>query len=307
MKDSDLVIGEPVPTFRIRFEWHRRWEAIFDKQVELIRADIVRARLDGKLILYLSCPISGRGGGDHHTNVEIARAVERRLLAAWGDAFWVLNPAQYQMESKEGAAMIAQYARDLKVNPETLQPTGGDYMRMWTRVLVDDSPYPGLPPEPKLTAQHMDAFYFVGPRDVQEFFFRAGTATLTASIQEYFSRKFATDPDFRDAYSLEKIIWGPKRKTHRSLSAAKQPNQAALRASWAAQRREFLRFYALRASAAYSLGSHDEWEIFRLVNERRRVAAADNVGVAEQLAGFFDQAQIPPEAAEARLSRGYAR
>jgi len=50
------------------------------------------------------------------------------------------------------------------------------------------------------TGQYFDAFYFIGPRDVQSFFLTEGE-TLTAGIQAYFARKFAYDPDFRVEYS----------------------------------------------------------------------------------------------------------
>ncbi|MGA7927972.1 MAG: hypothetical protein WCA20_18530 [Candidatus Sulfotelmatobacter sp.] len=70
-----------------------------------------------------------------------------------------------------------------------------------------------------------------------------------------------------------------------------------------------MRFYALRASVNFSLGGHDEWEIFRQINIKRRndKSADDNVGIPDQLGGFFDQSQIDPGASEALLSRGYAR
>jgi hypothetical protein len=43
---------------------------------------------------------------------------------------------------------------------------------------------------------------------------------------------------------------------------------------------EFRDYYALRASVSFSFGSHDEWNIARLVNEHRRGAA--DFGIARQ-------------------------
>ena len=42
----------------------------------------------------------------------------------------------------------------------------------------------------------------------------------------------------------------------------------------------FLRYYAMRASAAYSAGAHDEWNIFVKINRRRTLG--------DQIAMFFD-------------------
>jgi hypothetical protein len=308
---------EPVPGFPIKFSWHTEyWPCLFDKQVELIRGDIRRARADGKLVVYLSCPISARGGGDQSTNVEIAKGVERRLLSQWGERFWILNPAQYQLESKEGTGLMEVHAKECDVDlaklREVSHPGGGDYMRMWTKVLVEDQVYDelkNLPANLQNSGQHFDAYYFLGPRDVSDFFSKSGSTTLTGGIEAHFARKFTTDPDFRDNYSIDGIVW---RKGWQQDSAMKPEEKLAakqLRSQWADLRRQYVRFYALRASVNFSLGSHDEWEIFRQINLRRRndKSTGDNVGIPDQLGGFFDQSQIDPSASEAVLSRGYAR
>jgi hypothetical protein len=72
-----------------------------------------------------------------------------------------------------------------------------------------------------------------------------------------------------------------------------------------------LRFYGLRASANFSLGSHDEWAILRLVNEARRnhSVTEDKLDgdVGDQVAAFFDGVQVSLSASEAPVSRGYAK
>jgi hypothetical protein len=315
---NEMETGEPIPGFPVKFSWHKNyWFDLFQEQVELIQRDIRRARADGKLIVYLSCPISARGGGDQSTNVEIAKGVERRLLSQWGERFWILNPAQYQMESKEGSGLIQHHAKALNLDLDKLKalttdhrPSGGDYMRMWTRVLVEDAPYfdDQVPSGLKNTGQHFDAFYFLGPKDIYDFFAKGGETTLTAGIEGHFARKFATDPDFRDTYSSNVIVWRNGWQDDKNLTREDRQLQQSARHQWADLRRQYVRFYALRASINFSLGSHDEWEIFRQINLLRRKALekGDNLGVAEQLGGFFDQSQIDPAAAEAPLSRGYA-
>ena len=69
-------------------------------QIDKLRRDIRRAKAEDRLTIYLSCPISSRGGGYSMTNVDVARHVERALLQKWGEAFWILNPAQYQLQVK---------------------------------------------------------------------------------------------------------------------------------------------------------------------------------------------------------------
>lgn len=319
---QELSVGQPpVPGFPLFFSWHKNyWPCIFDKQIDLIRQDIRRARADGKLIVYLSCPISARGGGDQSTNIDIARAVERRLLSQWGERFWVLNPAQYQLESKEGTGMMDEHAKSCNLDLTKLraasQPSGGDYMRMWTKILVEDQGLysfddpRSLQPALRNTGQHFDAFYFIGPQDVHDFFQQESSFNLTTAIEGHFASKFATNPDFRDSYSLTGLVWRNGWQDDTAVTPAEKTSQAALRVQWKEMRRQYLRFYALRASVNFSLGSHDEWEIFRQINELRRknlqAPNGDDIGIAEQLAGFFDQKQIDPGAAETKLSRGYA-
>ena len=295
---NETETGEPVPGFPLKFTWFTGlWKQIFDKQIELIKADVDRARLDGRLVIYLSCPVSSRGGGWSGTNVDIARHVERAILARWGEAFWVLNPAQYQLESKAGKGLLDQHARALNIDLEELErlapPGGGDYMRMWTKILVED--------DDGNVGRNFDAFYFLGPRDVFSFFTESGAQNLTAGIQAYFARKISTDAAFRDVFSIPNIAWG---------DLDQRATTPGPRDKWSQLRLAFQRFYGLRASANFSLGSHDEWAILRLVNAARRLKSANPAmldgDVSDQVAAFFDGVQVSMSATEAPVSRGYA-
>jgi hypothetical protein len=290
--------GEPVPGFPLSFTWSTGdWQRIFDRQIELVKQDVARARAEDRLVFYLSCPISSRGGGSSATNVNIARHVERSILERWGEAFWVLNPAQYQLESKAGTGLINAHAKESHIDLPKLRkkggPLGGDYMRMWTKVLVEDGEHN--------EGRHFDAFYFLGPSDVASFFSQGESPTITARTEAYFARKAATDAAFRDEFAVSKIDWGvpPKKKS-----------EADAREVWSKRRKDFLRYYALLASANFSLGSHDEWAIFRLINATRRKhsATADMLDgdVGDQVAAFFDGRQVDLSASEGIISRGYA-
>ena len=306
--------GRPVADLDIRFEWHGGdWERLFDAQIELVKNDVARAKAEDRLVVYLSCPISARGGGYSGTNVDVAQAIQRRLLERWGEGVWILNPAQYQMESRAGTGLMNMHASRLGIDIEALvrdhgPPGGGDYMRMWTKVLAENGEQVGRHAvDPRLadTGQYFDAYYFIGPTDVQKMFLGEGE-TLTAGISEYFARKTAVDPDFCDYYSVSGIAWEPL-----VPGAVMDAGQARLRNEWQRRRNDFLRFYLFRAGANYSLGCHDEWNIFLGLNARRRaiLEKADGRelgGIGEQIAGFFDGRQIDPASTEIGVSGGYA-
>ncbi|WFU80318.1 hypothetical protein QA645_38445 [Bradyrhizobium sp. CIAT3101] len=69
-------------------------------------------------------------------------------------------------------------------------------------------------------------------------------------------------------------------------------------------KRLFRNYYALRASVAFSLGSHDEWNIVRGINERRRHAGP--AAIARQWAVWFDGQPVSPSQYETQAAPGYA-
>jgi hypothetical protein len=142
--------------------------------------------------------------------------------------------------------------------------TGADYMYMWTRILEGPG---GL-------GEDFDFFYFVGPADVARFFGFTGDADM-AKVDAYFDRRLAADAGLRGAVDAGSV-----------------------------SKRTFRNYYALRASIAFSYGSHDEWNIAGLVSQRRRGAAP--LGLAEQLSVFFDGRAVPPSSAEQPVAAGDA-
>lgn len=298
---GEIVTRKPVPELDIQFSWSDGvWRDLFDKNVTLIQQDIKRARAEDRHVIYLSCPISSRGGSFFGTNVDIALHIQNRLLREWGESFWILNPAQYQMQSKEGVGLLDRHARELArekgIPPFDVknlrQPEGGDYMRMWTRVLAEDeagdNAFIQTDEKGKMSIARnedlmnaggrFDAFYFVGPSDVRDFFNQGGDANLTSSIEAYFTRKYAMDRQFFDFFN--------------------QPDPEL----WRKLRTDFFRYYGVRASTSFSSGSHDEWNIWRLQNERRLKV----LGMGAQIPGFFDGRQIPIGPCETPASPGYA-
>lgn len=279
----------------MRFRWQAgTWRQLFDKQIELIERDIARARAEDRVMVFQSSPLSGRGGGHYATNVEIADHTARRLMDQWGHRFWVLNPGRYQMESKEGTGLMHLHAAELsretgeEIDVDALfaesPPGGGDYMRMWTRVLVEDGEDDA--------GRRWDVMFFVGPRDVHDFFSESGSRTWTAGAEEYFARKMTMDREFYDVFA----------PPFRDDEGERLTGRAEI-LEWRRRRDEFFRYYTIRAGVNFSLGSHDEWNIWRLLNERRRAASPE--GTADQIAGFFEGRQVDPASAVMPTAPGY--
>ena len=111
-----------------------------------------------------------------------------------------------------------------------------------------------------------DMAHFTGPGDMRAFF-GCGADDLTGCLARWLSGRTAGD--------------------------------AALRrvADDAEARRAFLRYYAMRASTAYSAGAHDEWNIVVRINRKRTLG--------DQLAVFFDGRAVSPAAMETEISPGY--
>jgi hypothetical protein len=232
-----------------------------------ISANVARVRLlladnkaKGKAIGYRSVPLSPAGGGSFEVNSEaaysIASAVERRFGAS---AAFILNPGAEGSDAMMGAS-------------------GADYMYMWTQILEGRSGH----------GEDFDFFYFAGPTDFSSYFLRpAKDATdqpasnpgsvedYLGKLDEFFDRRLANDPAFRQAVDQGKISKGG-----------------------------FRIYYGFRASVAFSYGSHDEWNIARLLNERRRGAA--DYGIANQLSIFFDGRPVDPGTFESAAASGDA-
>jgi hypothetical protein len=117
-----------------------------------------------------------------------------------------------------------------------------------------------------------DFVYFAGPQDFARYFGFDGNADM-AKLDAYFDKRAKADPEF--ATAVEKGL-----------------TKAAFR-----------KYYALRASASVSRGAHDEWNIFRLINERRR--ADSKFGTGNQIPVLFDGRGLAPADSEAPVSEGY--
>jgi hypothetical protein len=118
-----------------------------------------------------------------------------------------------------------------------------------------------------------DFVVFAGPQDFARYFGFDGTNDLS-KLDAYFDKRVKSDSEFEKAVQ-----------------------------SGGLTKAAFRKYYGLRASASVSRGAHDEWNIFRIINEKRRADA--KLGTGNQIPMLFDgRAAAPPES-EAQVSEGY--
>ena len=111
----------------------------------------------------------------------------------------------------------------------------------------------------------VDMVHFTGPGDMRAFF--GCHDDLTGCLERWLVVRAASDAD------LKRVVDNLE------------------------TRRAFVRYYAMRASAAYSSGAHDEWNIFVRINRKRTLG--------DQVAMFFDGRPLSPGEMEAEITPGY--
>jgi hypothetical protein len=87
--------------------------------------------------------------------------------------------------------------------------------------------------------EDFDFVYFVGPQDFARYLALDGNADMQ-KIEQFFDKRLENDADLRKA--VDKGL----------------------------TRSAFRNYYALKAPTTFSKRAHDEWNIFRALNERRR-------------------------------------
>jgi hypothetical protein len=140
--------------------------------------------------------------------------------------------------------------------------SGADYMFMWTTILEG----------PKGQGEDFDFFYFAGPSDFAKAFKLPDVGTLEV-LDDYFDARVQDDPKFKAAVD-----------------------------SGAVTKAGFRTYYGLRAAVSFSLGSHDEWNIVRILNDRRRGIA--EFGIPNQIAVLFDGKPVTPGGYESPTAPG---
>ncbi len=122
----------------------------------------------------------------------------------------------------------------------------GEYMLMWTRIMEGPTSF----------GEDLDFVYFAGPTDFAAFFGLTGKGDMDV-LAKYYEQRLVSDP-------------GLKKEADRGRVTPQT----------------FRNYYALRASVSFSNGAHDEWNIVRILNERRR--DSEKFGTVGQLPIWFD-------------------
>ena len=87
------------------------------QRIDKFRGMMAEQRKAGKLIGYLSVPLTSSGGGNFNVNKEVAEAAKAAIEKRHGKDFvWVLNPGTLDADLPKG--------------------TGADYMMMWITLLA---------------------------------------------------------------------------------------------------------------------------------------------------------------------------
>ena len=146
--------------------------------------------------------------------------------------------------------------------PSGVRGTHGDYMLMWTRILEG----------PTAMGEDFDFVYFAGPTDFAAYFGLTGSGDMD-KLAAFFDDRLAKDASLKRAVERKQV-----------------------------DRNSFRNYYSLRASVAFSNGAHDEWNIFRILNERRR--ADPKLGTPSQIPVLFDGKAVSAAAFEQAVMPG---
>jgi hypothetical protein len=225
-----------------------------------------RQAIDDKVAYYRSAIAAERAKGKAIGYLSVP------LSTAGGSYFGVNRDVaaaiRARVEARYGESavwLLNPTAKEADLPPQNGVRAGqGDYMVMWTRILEGAR---GL-------GEDFDFVYFAGPSDFAAFFALTGKGDLER-IAAYFGERVQKDADL--ARAVERG----------TVTAA-----------------GFRNYYGLRASASFSAGAHDEWNVIREVNAKRRGDAA--YGVVNQLPVFFDGRAASSAEAEQGVAPGNA-
>jgi hypothetical protein len=117
--------------------------------------------------------------------------------------------------------------------------------------------------------EDFDFIYFVGPSDFGRYFGLDGHNDMT-KLENWYDGAITTDANLKSV-----------------------------------DRSAFRTYYALRASGAYSIGAHDEWNVVRAIDAARMKSKAD-YGIQRQLGVLFDGKGIAPGVFETQSTPGNA-
>ena len=186
-------------------------------------------------------------------------------LSTLGGGFFDVNTevakkTKERIEARFGADSVWVLSPGTKESdlslPSGARGTNDDYMLMWTRILE------GV----KGLGEDFDFVYFVGPSDFGAYFGFDGNADMN-KVNAFFDERIKTDKSLQREVERGRVT-----------------------------KQTFRNYYGLKGSITVSNGAHEEWNIFRTLNERRRADKA--YGIGNQIPMLFDGKAVPPATAE---------
>lgn len=186
-------------------------------------------------------------------------------LSTLGGGFFDVNTevakkTKDRVEARFGANAVWVLSPGTKesdlVTPSGLRGSNDDYMLMWTRILE------GV----KGMGEDFDFVYFVGPSDFGAYFGFNGVADME-KVNAFYDERIKTDKNLQREVERKRV-----------------------------SKETFRNYYGLKGSITVSNGAHEEWNIFRTLNERRR--ANKDFGIGNQIPMLFDGAAVAPALAE---------
>lgn len=136
-----LAEREPAETvLGTRYQVDPRFEPVLKETIARLREQIRVQRSSGKLVGFLSLPLSSRGGGNYRLNLRASEVIKEHLEERFGEQLFVLSPGLVEADLPEVDGVSA---------------AGGEYMFMWTEVLAGEK---GL-------GEDFDVIFFAGPSD----------------------------------------------------------------------------------------------------------------------------------------------
>ena len=170
-----------------------------------------------------------------------------------------------RLEAHFGSALWVLDPIDWTIPQRGTKKAGGaEYMLMWANVLGGKD---GL-------GADFNMFVMTGPSDIHAFFRKTQPSIdgdVFGALDKWVNERAAWDTEFRETVAENSL-----------------------------RRRRFIAYYGVKASVSFSLGSHDEWNVFVGINEKRR----SSLGTAEQIPVYYDGRSLSPAEMETRISAG---
>ncbi len=147
-----------------------RFGPVLKTTINRLREQIRAERARGKLVGFLSLPLSSRGGGNYRLNLRASEVIKSHLEDRFGEQLYVLSPGLVEADLPD---------------VDGVRASGGEYMFMWTQVLAGEK---GL-------GEDFDVIFFAGPSDFARALGLRSECTLD-ELRDFMKEWAAEDAEF---------------------------------------------------------------------------------------------------------------